>query len=318
MARQQPRVKLSPIAKQFYELYVRFSENLHNGWVHYESQKEIIAVLNGQCLDNAYADAFKITTVSPVNSERRAITRLTGHNLLKMTERFFHRELPEELFVNAIGRFEAFVSDVAECAYLNQPIRFLRVDVPGTPTIATNPSNHKLLRKLIAGDSMADTLRVFEEDCLQQPNPKGVEITFRNMDEKMAKHIRLSTTSEEAIQRFVEEKLRGIFYGDPVKIFRANKLRLDPTLAIKATCASELVFYQEMVGRRNVLIHNLGRIDHKYLRENPSPQYALGDRVYIDEEYLMNAFSSMNILAKAYVNEAAIAITGASLPTVRM
>ncbi len=177
MARQQPRDKISPIAMKMYALYVRFSENLHNCWVHYESQKEIISLLDHRCMDKDYADSLRMTTVSPVNPERRAIARLTGQNLLKLTERFFHRELPEALFVNAIGRLEAFVGDVAECAYLDQSMKFL-VDDPQNPATASNPSYRKLLRKLLAGDSLVDTLNVFAEDCLQTPKPEGVDSMF--------------------------------------------------------------------------------------------------------------------------------------------
>lgn len=318
MARQQPRIKLPPVATKMYALYVRFSENLHNGWVHFESQTEIISILSKQCLESEYADSIKVTTVSPVNPEGRASSRLTGHNLLKMTERFFHRELPEALFVNAIGRFEAFVGDVAECAYLEQPLKFLTAHDQRNPDIATNPNNQKLLRRLLLGESLADTLDVFKEDCLRTPEPEGVDKMFRAMDKKFADCIQKSATPEEAIQRLVEEKLRGIFYGDPVDVFRVDKLRLDPTLAILANCEGEIASYQELVGRRNVLIHNLGKIDHKYLRENPTTPFALDDRVFVDRAYLKTAFHCMNVLAKAYVNEAAKTTTCTPLPRVRM
>lgn len=318
MARQQPRIKLPPVATKMYALYVRFSENLHNGWVHFESQTEIISILSKQCLESEYADSIKVKTISPVNPERRQSSRLNGRNLLSMTERFFHRELPEELFVNAVGRFEAFVGDVAECAYLDQPIRFLTAFDQRNPCIATDPNNQKLLRMLIAGKSLADTLSEFDEECRRNPEPLGVNKNFRAMDNKFAEHIKKSASRDEAIQRFVEEKIRGIFYGDPVGIFRSDKLRLDPKLAIQTKCDSELVIYQELVGRRNVLVHNLGKIDHKYVRENPTTSFSPEDRVAIDRTYLQTAFRCMNVIAKAYVYEAARTTTCTDLRGIRM
>src|SRR4051794_9291304 len=109
LARQQPRPKLGPTALAYYELYVRFSENLHNSWAHIQAQKEIVSVLREKCMDPQYSESVRFANTSPVNPERRAPMRIRGKNLLGMIERFSHRELPEALFVNVVGRFEAFV-----------------------------------------------------------------------------------------------------------------------------------------------------------------------------------------------------------------
>ena len=316
MARQEPRPKLDPTARAIYELYVRFSENLHNTWANHQVQKEIIDVLRERCAEAEYSKSVRFTKSSPVNPERRALVRIRGQNLLGMIQRFSQRELPEALFVNAVGRFEALIGDVAEIAYLENPISFLQIQEP--PSALAHPGNLKLLRMLLAGASLADTLRTLANDKAATPNAEGLEKVFRAIDEKVAKCIQDSTSQQEAIERYVEEKLRGIFYGNPVDVFMQNKLRLDPGLLIPAKCAAELSAYPEIVARRNVLVHNLGRIDRKYLREVASPAFSFDDKVGVDGSYLESSFMTLNTLAKTYVNVVAVTVTGKPLPQVRM
>lgn len=278
MARQTPREKLSPLAKRYYEKYVRFSEQLHHGWVHFQLQAEVQRLLEFHCHDEDYQQQVRIDFESPVNPERRQRSRLRGKNLPGLVERLSRREIPEGVFLNALGLFEAFVCDIAKEAYMALPDRFLRPKLLGgkAPGAATERENEKLLVMLLE-----------------------------------------STTREEALERYVEERLRGVFYGNPTEVFTKDKLRLGIAEDMKKYCATEMELYGEAVARRNVLVHNMGRVDRKYLREVPNSNLKCEERVQIDSTYLFEVLRTLNELAKRYVAFLGLSTTSNELPQVR-
>ncbi len=74
-------------------------------------------------------------------------------------------------------------------------------------------------------------------------------------------------------------------------------------------CASELEIYAEITARRNVIVHNLGKIDHKYIREVNNPTLKVGDIVRIDRDYLLKALQTINKLAQEYATAVTL-VTG--------
>jgi transcription elongation factor Elf1 len=167
--------------------------------------------------------------------------------------------------VTAVSLFEGFVSDIAKMAYLEYPEDFLI----NSEKIATDQENSKLLAILIK-----------------------------------------SETREETLEKYVEEKLRGIFYGKPIDLFipggekaKDGKLRLNTT-GMGETCKTELHEYAEILGRRNLITHNMGRVDAKYLREteklNTQNKLSLGDKVKITEDYLFRTLEVVDKLAFEY------------------
>ena len=274
MARQHPKKKLSPLAKDYYKRYVRFSEHMHNAWMHYAIQTNIIHIVE-DFYTNEDAESVIFEHTSPINPERREISRVRVKNLPGMVRRAYQKEIPESVFLNSISLFEAFISDVAKAAYLDNPSEYLlkKQQKDDNPT---EEENIKLLRLLIESD-----------------------------------------TRESAIEKYIEEKLRGIFYGNPVDIFRKNKLHFNIHTKITRNSENELILYEEMTARRNVLVHNLGIVDRKYIRETESPLYNMGDTVEISADYLYTTLHTLNTIAKVYVNQVALRTTGTPLSQAR-
>ena len=281
MAKQTPRQNLSPLAKRYYERYVRFSEQLHNTWVFFEVQPELLQIVDTQCQDKTYESKIIFQGLSPVNPESRAQVRLNAGHLSGIVRRAVRKEIPELVLLNAISLFEAFIGDVAKVAYMNEPERFLLRENKDKDTdsndTASEKENLKLLRILI-----------------KSPN------------------------REDAIERYIEEKLRGIFYGNPVDVFKKNRLGFNFHEQMANDCEKDLEIYSELVARRNVIVHNLGIVDQKYCREVPNPQFKAGDRVSIDGQYLYQALQTMNTLAKRFVVGVAYATTSQGLLKARM
>ena len=105
--------------------------------------------------------------------------------------------------------------------------------------------------------------------------------------QKLLKNIVESIDKNEIVKRIVEEKVRSIFYGKPSSYFRNIKLEFGNHFT--SNFKDELEIYEEITARRNIIIHNNGKVDRKYLREIKGSGFKLGQTVPIDSEYLRNA-----------------------------
>lgn len=108
-----------------------------------------------------------------------------------------------------------------------------------------------------------------------------------------------SSTREEIIEKVAEEKIRGIFYGNPTDLFTKQKIKLDFGEFFPSNCSADLSFFSEVVARRNIAAHNAGRVDRKYLRENPTNPYGLqlGQIAPLPSTYLRQSVTVLRRLA---------------------
>ncbi|WP_149982690.1 hypothetical protein [Pseudoalteromonas rhizosphaerae] len=106
--------------------------------------------------------------------------------------------------------------------------------------------------------------------------------------QKLLKLVLNSTDKQEIIDKLVEEKIRSIFYGNPLDVFEKDKAKLEFGNYFKDNHANELKIYKKVVAMRNIVAHNNGRIDRKYIREADSDA-ELGRKVTIEREFLKEA-----------------------------
>ena len=102
MARQTPREKPHSLAVQFYKRYVRFSEQLHNAWIYFEVQPEVLRLVEASCQNEEYKLKIQIASTSPINSEKRAPSHLRGGNLPGFITRNHRKEIPETALLNSV------------------------------------------------------------------------------------------------------------------------------------------------------------------------------------------------------------------------
>lgn len=95
-----------------------------------------------------------------------------------------------------------------------------------------------------------------------------------------------SDSKEDMVDAMIEEKIRSIFYGNPVDVFIKDKCKFELGSIFKEDYSKTMEYYSDIVGRRNVLIHNGGKVDLKYLRENPDSKLTEGKKIIISEDYL--------------------------------
>jgi len=120
---------------------------------------------------------------------------------------------------------------------------------------------------------------------------------------KLLKVIIDSTDKTEIIGRIAEEKIRGIFYGNPADFFEKDKARIGLNNHFKDNYKLALEEYKEVIARRNVLTHNNGKVDRKYLREVKTPTFSLGDKVTIDKTYLKHSIFLLHGLSTVVVEQ---------------
>lgn len=118
-------------------------------------------------------------------------------------------------------------------------------------------------------------------------------------EQKLFNLILDSDTKEEIIDHLAEEKVRSIFYGNPTDVFLKDKCKLELGTTFSEDYFEAIILYQEIIGRRNAIIHNSGRVDKKYLRENTESSFREGQKIIISEDYLRGTIGLlMGVAAK--------------------
>jgi hypothetical protein len=99
-----------------------------------------------------------------------------------------------------------------------------------------------------------------------------------------------SSCKEEMIDIIIEEKIRNLFYGNPIDFFTKKKMKFQFDSVFISSFSKELELYAEIIARRNIYTHNGGRVDRKYLREVKGSSYKLETLLKLDRDYLINSF----------------------------
>ncbi len=115
---------------------------------------------------------------------------------------------------------------------------------------------------------------------------------------KMSEIILTSQDKEEIIERIIEEKVRGIFYGNIADIFRKDRAKLELKDVFITGDGNDLVDSMiEIFARRNAYIHNNGRVDRKYIRETGDSSVQLGNVLPLSSSYIKNTITVFSQIA---------------------
>ncbi|WED25752.1 hypothetical protein L3V77_11870 [Vibrio sp. DW001] len=114
--------------------------------------------------------------------------------------------------------------------------------------------------------------------------------------QKIVRLILDSEDKSEIIERLVEEKIRGIFYGNPLDVFVNDKAKLELGNYFKSNHQNEIETIKKAIAIRNTVAHNNGKIDRKYIREADS-NAILGRKVVIEREFLKEVIYALSLVA---------------------
>jgi hypothetical protein len=104
--------------------------------------------------------------------------------------------------------------------------------------------------------------------------------------EKLLEIIIESDDKEEILDRIIEEKIRSIFYGNPLDFFTKDKANIGLNNLFSSNYTISLSLLLEIIARRNIFVHYNGRVDRKYLREIKNSPYKLDEIPPLDSNYI--------------------------------
>ncbi len=108
--------------------------------------------------------------------------------------------------------------------------------------------------------------------------------------------IGIDEIKEKIILREVDEKLRAS-YKDWFKLFEDHKMNF-------SSCKKEIDSLCEIYARRNIIIHNAGRVNESYLTMVKGSLLQIGDVAKVNGEYLENAFNTIKCIIYKIMIEA--------------
>jgi hypothetical protein len=144
---------------------------------------------------------------------------------------------------------------------------------------------------------------------IYRDNPSKLETKDEAPDQqfKLLKVITSSVDKSEIISRIAEEKIRGIFYGNPVDFFKKDKAKIGLGKSLADNYPLVLDNYAEIIARRNLYTHNSGKVDRKYIREIKNTSLNLGEKAMIDKSYIKNAIEILHGISTIATKNALLA-----------
>lgn len=103
-----------------------------------------------------------------------------------------------------------------------------------------------------------------------------------------------SDDKNQMIEMIVEERIKGLLYGNPADFFLKDKAKLKFNDYFKDNHIDLIEKFIEINARRNIYIHNNGKVDSKYLHEVKNSQYKKGQIAKIDKEYIKLTLNTLN------------------------
>lgn len=117
------------------------------------------------------------------------------------------------------------------------------------------------------------------------------QITFSEIE-----NIGIDEIKEKIIEREIDTVMRES-YSEWFKIFESHKMNF-------SSCQAEMENLKEIYARRNIVVHNSGRVNETYIKNIPNTPHAINERLLIDDKYLNQSFNTIKIIVITILIEA--------------
>ncbi len=129
-----------------------------------------------------------------------------------------------------------------------------------------------------------------------------IKVTHNNPDSpastlKLTQLIDNSADKNEMVETLIEEKVRSIFYGKPTDFFKKDKAKIGFGDFFKNNFHEAVIEFNEITAKRNVYVHNNGKVDGKYLREVEGSALKKGQKLKINKADIKHAIIVLRGLA---------------------
>lgn len=122
------------------------------------------------------------------------------------------------------------------------------------------------------------------------------------LDAQQVSYSEIENIGVEAIRKkIINREIDAIMresYVEWFKLFESHGMKFE-------SCKSEMKLLKEIYARRNIFVHNSGKVNDIYLKNISDTQFSVGERLTIDEQYLSSAFGAIKIIVFTVLIEAA-------------
>lgn len=139
---------------------------------------------------------------------------------------------------------------------------------------------------------IVDGFEIYLVDILREVLKKKPEILSNKQQSVTIEYVLRFPNKDELVTDLIESKVSSLSYkgfSDLVSWFKERGI----PLKVKGEHTEKIA---ELIATRNVIVHNRGRVDAKYLRSNPSSDFSLGSVRKLDVPYYLEALSLLNSL----------------------
>ncbi|MFN8288435.1 MAG: hypothetical protein U0V74_16880 [Chitinophagales bacterium] len=167
-------------------------------------------------------------------------------------------------------------------------------------SVRINPTRALLEPVAYTENYLQDLCEIVYKDFPQRLLGKDIDKDNSESEKQRAKLMSViikATDREEILEKIIEEKIRGIFYGNPLEFYIKDKANIGIGDYFKQNHIITQKKIAEIIARRNIYTHNEGRVDSKYLREVELPQFRLNEKVKIDSLYIRESIIILRGLA---------------------
>jgi hypothetical protein len=105
-----------------------------------------------------------------------------------------------------------------------------------------------------------------------------------------------SSDREEIMERLARSRIQTIGLGNVVEILTRDALRLRVAAHFETGHDDLVETLKEASARRNLWVHNDGRVDRRYRNAVPASTLRLGARAAVDTDYLLGALAAVRTL----------------------
>jgi hypothetical protein len=142
-------------------------------------------------------------------------------------------------------------------------------------------------------DLMVTVLEEYPQKLSSKEALETVDKQYKLLDVILTKD-----SKEDILSSLIEERVRGIFYGNPTDFFlKDKKMKMGFGTFFSDNHSRNIDFYREITARLNLFAHNNGKVDSKYLREVENSQFRVGRKAMIDREYLRHVIITLRGLS---------------------
>jgi hypothetical protein len=192
-----------------------------------------------------------------------------------------------------------FVSHIAERALKGQnlgknntPERLVKNE-PGLRTYQLREYKQQLLEIFFARS--VDNFEVYLVEILREVLRHRPEILRTRQQTVTLEYVLQFPSIDNLVQDIIENKVNSLSYKGFPEIEQWYKEKGIP-LIVETETRQAII---EIIAMRNIIVHNRGRIDEKYIRSIPATSYKLGQICDLKVDDLFKAFNLLDVVVSA-------------------